>query len=430
MPKEDNKFKLILLAVFGLLIVVGLVVFATYKSSSTTNSNVEVTIWGTIDSTTFNSFIQQYDQDYNASLRLQYTQKSIDTIDGDLVEAIATGKEPDVILVPQDLEERYLDKVYLMTSIPVRTIQDTFVPESDLYLQASGTFALPFAVDPLVMYWNKDLFGSAAIATPPATWAEFPSLADKLTKLDQSGNITQSAVALGEYGNIDNAKAIVSNLILQAGSQIVANDNGSLKSDLYSRSLTDVSVPAVSAMTFYTDYANPQKTVYSWNISLPSSKQSFLAENLAVYFGFASEYGDIKNKNPNLNFDVSMIPQVVGTKNKLTFGELYGFSLVKNSPNIVPAFQLISTLTSAQAEAEFSNVSDFAPARRDLISQGSKDPAKTVFFNSALISEGWLDPDMTKTDQIFKEMIQNITSGRLDVDSSVQNASGELDNLL
>ncbi len=427
----DNKFKIILTAIFGLFIVVGLVVFATYRSSSSSNQQVEISVWGTIDKTLFDTYIEQYKQDKNLQFKINYTAKSLDTIDPDLVEAIATGRAPDAVLLPQELERRYLDKVYYITSIPLRTFQDTFIDESNIYVQSSGIFALPFAVDPLVMYYNKDLFAGAGLANPPKSWAEFPLLVPKLTITDNGGNVSQSLASLGEYRNVNNAKAIISALMMQAGTPIVKNDNGFLRSALYDRPEGNVIVPAVSALDFYTQYANPQKSVYSWNRSLPSSKQSFLSENLAIYFGFASEINDIKAKNPNLNFDVTPIPQVAGAKNKITFGELYGFSFLKSSPNIVAAYGLISTLlVSADGSSEFSQVSNFAPARKDVIASGTQDPDKSVFYNSALISEGWLDPDLQKTNALFQGMVEDITTGRLDTNTSVQTASNKLDNLL
>ena len=166
---NSNKFKLILTGVFGFFILLGLIAFSTYKSNSPTSSNVEINVWGTVDKTVFNDYITQYKQDKNIEFKLTYTYKSLDTIDGDLVEAIATGKAPDAILIPQELEKRYLDKVYMIpfSSVPERTFEDTFIQEADMYIQPNGLFALPFFVDPMVMYWNKDTFSSAGIATPP-----------------------------------------------------------------------------------------------------------------------------------------------------------------------------------------------------------------------------------------------------------------------
>jgi ABC-type glycerol-3-phosphate transport system substrate-binding protein len=433
MNGETNKFKIILLSAFGFFIFLGLIAFSTYKSSNSGTTQTAITIWGTVDQTTFDNFISKYKQDQSVDFNLTYVQYPIDTIDSQLVEAIATGKGPDAILIPQELEKRYLDKVYFIpeTSLPLRTFQDTYIDEANLYAQPDGIFAVPFFVDPLVMYWNKDTFSSAAIATPPKSWSDFPLLASKLSKSDSSANITQSAVALGEYTNVDNAKALLSTLIMQAGSPIVSSDaTGVLASALYSQTSGQVEIPAISALNFFTDYSNPQKSIYSWNKSLPDSKSFFLSGNLATYFGFASEAADIAEKNPNLNFDVALMPQTVDTTAKITFGELYGFAVLKSSPNVVPAFNMISTLTSGSAVADFLQFDNVAPARRDLIMAGNTDPQKTVFYDSALIARGWIDPDAAQTDQIFQTMVEDVSTGRLDADTSVQKASTELDNLL
>lgn len=431
MEKSSNKFKMIVMGVFGFFIIAGLLAFSMFRSTNTANSQVNVSIWGTVSKTVFDNFVSKYEQDKNLQFKLTYTEKDISTIDSDLVEAIATGKGPDAILIPQEFMSRYLDKITFITSVTQRTFLDTYIQEAGIYIQQSGIFAIPFFVDPLVMYWNKDMFASAAVAAPPATWSEFPLLAGKFTTIDQNGNITRSAASFGEYANIDNAKALISTLIMQAGSPIASYDDstGSFISSLYQKSADNSLIPAVSALTFFTDYSNPKKSVYSWNSSLPSSKNFFISGNLATYFGFASEAADIANKNPNLNFDVAMMPQTLNATAKTTFGELYGFAFLKSSPNTVAAFNLISMLTNADGVSEFLQLNEGAPARKDLIAAGTPDPQKAVFYDSALIAKGWVDPSIDGTNAIFKSMVSDITTGSLSVDDSVQKADTKLNIL-
>ena len=430
MNNTPNKFKLILTGVFGFFVILGLIAFSTYKSTSSTNNNTEIKVWGTIDKKVFDSYINKYQQDKNIQFKLTYTYKSPDKIDSELVEAIATGKAPDSILVPQNLIKRYLDKVYLIT-YPERSFKDTFVQESELYIQPSGVFALPFFIDPLVMYWNRDMFSTASIALPPSTWAEFPLLAQKISQNDSNANITKSAVSFGEFKNVNNAKALLSTLIMQAGNPIVSEDtNGLFKSILDVQSSTDIMVPADSALQFFTDYSNPKKSVYSWNRSLPSSKDSFLSEDLATYFGFASEYQDIKDKNSNLNFDVATMPQIVNAKANITYGTLYGFAILKSSQNVTQATSLLSLLVGADSVSTLLQFMTVAPARRDLVAIGSINPVQSIVFNSSLISRGWIDPDSNQTDQIFQNMVENVTTGRMNIQDSVSKASKEINNLL
>ena len=427
-----RNFKLILTVIFGFFILLGFVAFSTYKNNNSDTSSIEVSVWGTINSTTFNDFIKKIDQDNKKTLKIKYTQKDIKTLDSELVEAIAIGKAPDTVLLPQGFIKRYKDKVYLIDSktIPERTFRDTYIQESELYINPDGIFAIPFFVDPLVMYWNKDIFSSAGIVSPPSKWSEFPLIAGKISESDANANIKKSLAPLGEYRNVNNAKALLSSIIMQAGSPIVViGEGGVLSSSLNSKQESEIIKPAVSALRFYTDYSNPKKSVYSWNRSLPTSKQFFLSGDLALYFGFASEYKDIAIKNPNLNFDVAVIPQTINSKAKITFGELYGFAILKNSPNILASYNLISYLTGVESVSLFLEYVGGAPARKDLINLGSRDPVKSVFYSSAIISKGWIDPDLDKTNQIFQSMIEDITTGKLSIENSVQKASGDLDNL-
>ncbi|MCX6717602.1 MAG: extracellular solute-binding protein, partial [Candidatus Taylorbacteria bacterium] len=276
----------------------------------------------------------------------------------------------------------------------------------------------------------KDIFSSAGIVNPPSKWSEFPLIAGKISESDVNANIVKSLAPLGEYRNVNNAKALLSSIIMQAGSPIVSiNDRGMLLSSLNGKQESEIVKPTVSALRFYTDYSNPKKTVYSWNRSLPSSKQFFLSGDLAIYFGFASEYKDIVIKNPNLNFDVAVIPQTINSKAKITFGELYGFAILKNSPNILASYNLISYLTGVESVPVFLKFVGGAPARKDLINLGSQDPVESIFYSSAIISKGWIDPDFDKTNQIFQSMVEDITTGKLSIENSVQKASGDLDNL-
>ncbi|MFA6227170.1 MAG: extracellular solute-binding protein [Candidatus Paceibacterota bacterium] len=430
-----NSFQIILLSIFGFFIILGLVIFASYKVNNSKTNNAEISIWGSVDQNIFNNLLSKIRQDLNIELNIKYTQKERSILDQSLIEAIASGKGPDVVLLPSDLIIRYSDKISLISPqiLSERIFSDTFVQESNLYITSSGITALPFFVDPLVMYWNKDIFSGAGIATPPTKWSEIPLLASKFSKSDTNANILQSAVAFGGFNNINNAKEIISALIMQTGNKIVQSDGTKLNSSLISNSgnlEAGVLSPVEQALNFYTDYSNPKKSVYSWNSALVSDKQLFLSGDLALYFGKASELPDLRAKNPNLNFDVAMLPQVVDTKTKTTYGDIQGFAILNSSKNIAQAYTTISTLTGPDVSSVFLRFTSYSPARRDTISAGTADLSQTIFYNSALISKGWLDPDSVKTSQIFQNMINDITTGRSKTLDSLKKASQELDYLL
>lgn len=156
------------------------------------------------------------------------------------------------------------------------------------------------------MYYNRSLLDSAGIIYPPKTWDEFRTMVPLLTKKDDNNKISQSAVALGQFTNITNSKDIIASMILQTGNTIVEE-----KEDGFVSTLEDPSKYSLeNTLEFYTDFADPLNDLYSWNKSLSDSRDLFSGENLAFYFGYASELQYLINRNPNQNFLMAPIPQI------------------------------------------------------------------------------------------------------------------------
>jgi ABC-type glycerol-3-phosphate transport system substrate-binding protein len=427
---KSSTFQIILITIFGASVFIALFIFATFHASNSTTLS-RITLWGTVSASDFNTTFSAYNTANGNKLDIVYVQKKPESFDQDFIEAIASGNGPDAIIFPQDLIMREQDKLYAIPEsiLPLRTFQDAFVDEAGLYVTPQGIVGLPLSIDPLVMYWNKDIFNTAGIVYPPKTWNEFLTLVPKLTQRDAASNITQSAVALGEFTNIDNAKEILSALFFQAGNPIMAsNSNGVLTSTLDDTSGGNSG--AQSVLSFYGQFSNLDKTLYSWNRSLPYSQDAFIAGDLAVYFGFASEYNSIKLKNPNLNFDVTSFPQPYSAKTKLTFGRMNGLAVVKSSRQINSAFQTIYALSGPVFSSLWSSATKSAPARRDLLSQVSTDPNVVIFNNSALISRAWLDPNPSATNGVFQDMIEGVNFGQRSPADSISNASNQLNNIV
>ena len=64
------------------------------------------------------------------------------------------------------------------------------------------TWGIPFQRSTIVLYYNKDMFKEAGLdpIAPPATWKEMREYAQKLTKRDASGNVTQWGVQIPSSG--------------------------------------------------------------------------------------------------------------------------------------------------------------------------------------------------------------------------------------
>ncbi len=427
-----SKFQVILLAVFVLLAVIGVFVFATSTSNQSANL-VPISIWGTLPEADVRNAIDDLETANKNTFQASYTYIDEADFQSKLVNAIATGQGPDVVLIPQDI---FLSIKSLLYPIPYanysqRLFEDNFAQAGEIFLDpTAGIYALPSVIDPTVMFWNRDLLSSAGIALPPKTWTDLLAEAPKLTTKDANGNLTQSAVAFGEWTNVPHAKDILSMLMLQSGSPIVSADptTGKLSAALLTQSPSGIT-PSAEAISFFTQFADPSKEVYSWNRALPSADSAFLAGQLAFYFAPASETPTLRARNPNLNFDVALVPQT-GTTLSATFADVYAFGLLKSSPNIATDVLDMNLLTGDTAAADVSAAAAVAPARRDLLAQTQSSAYQAVFWQSALIGANFLDPNPSATDSLFEQMVESVTSGAKSATDAVNTGNSSLGALL
>jgi ABC-type glycerol-3-phosphate transport system substrate-binding protein len=416
--------------------LLGIGIFAFFSTGSGNKSGPRLVIWGSLDARMMDTLVSQMKSKHGVEFNFDYIQKDQTTFDQSLVEALAVGNGPDLILLPQDEIIRNQDKLFVipLSSLSKRTFLDAYIDEGGLYMASNGTLGIPFAVDPLVMYWNKNLITGAGFTKPASNWNELFTQISALTSKNSSFNITTSAIAMGEWSNVRYSKEILSALIMQAGNPIVVRVSGGDQSlDTYKSVLSNnenqTVPPASDALGFFTEFSNPSKDTYSWNRSLRDSQSAFLAGNLAYYLGFASEVRLLQVKNPNLSYDMALFPQPLDAQKRTTFGKMQAIAILKRSPNIAAAFALVSALTSAQTVAEFSSISGLAPARRDLLAIPPNDQYSPIVYNSALFASGWLDPDRIKTGDIFKQMANYVTTGSLRPSEAVTRAGQELDLL-
>jgi len=425
-----SKFQIITLLVFVGFLIAGVIAFATFKGSSSSTKLASITVWGTFPQQTLGQYMATIDQTLSDPLPITYVQKSPATFYQEFIGALANGRGPDAILVPADMLYPYRDKLAV---IPFSTMtqwdyQNTYIQEANMYISSNGIYALPFAVDPLVMYWNRDMFDAAGISTYPKTWEEFSTLGNKLNIKDQNGNIRRSVVALGQFSNVDNAREILGTMLLQTGNPITTTaTDGAIVSTLVSNPTGGAD--AQTATKFFAHFVDPANPDYSWNRDLPSSDAAFLSGSLATYFGFASELLGLRAKNQNLNFDVAFLPQFAKGV-RANYARMYGFSLIRTSPNINSAYQIISTLTSSQYLSLISDKMYLPSVRRDIIGAGSNDPNITMFNQAALVAKAWPDVDANSSNQIFSNMVQSFTNGQKNLSQTIQDASNQYDILL
>ena len=426
---------MVIFGIFAFFIILAVFIFAGLGGSGGSQGVGTVTVWGTFDQDMMDDYLSQLNDTDTMAGHIKYVQIPEDSFNSELIDALASGTGPDLFFLDQSNILKYWNKIYPIPydGISKRGYMDTFVDEAELFLSKRGILGMPFAIDPMVLYWNRDIFAESGIGKPPKYWNELLKMSEQITKTDENSNIEISTIAFGTFDNVNHAKDILATLIMQKGGGIVQRtEDGQLYSAIDPQGKLEGVSPAQVVVRSYTEFANPSKPVYTWNSSLPNSLDMFARGKLAMYIGYASEIKKIKSKNPNLNFDVAVLPQVLGGENRrtLTFGKMYAVAIPKQAKNIYGASVISNFLSGSLASTFFAKINDTFSPRRGILSTQSDDVLKEVFRRSALIARAWLDPNPAKTDKIFRNMINYIISGRMRYSEAVARANRELRALI
>ncbi len=428
-----RPFEIALIGIFAIMGLIGLFYLANYEPEATDEQllyGTSVSIWGTFDEQVIEEVLFELSQTNEALEVVTYTQIDPRTFDNDVVNAIAEGRSPDLLLMPHTLLVSYRSKLQPISfeTIPERTFRDSYIDGAEVFMLKDGTYGIPFAVDPLVMYWNRDIFSSSGLPTPPKTWESLVSQVPSLVRVSDELALTQSAIALGEYANIRNAKEILSMLFLQAGTDIVEEGEGGYRVTFGENTSAGLN-PGDAVLNFYTQFAIPNRELYSWNRSKRLDRTEFLNGTLAMYFGKGSERTALERENSNLNFDIAVIPQGSGVTAKRNYGDFYAFMIPRATDNIQGAYAVATLLGSPLVAEKLVDGYSLAPVHRALYTGAVQDPFKAVTYESALIARGWLDPLPRESSGIFQRMVEGVTGGSTRLKNVIIDAVQELESL-
>jgi ABC-type glycerol-3-phosphate transport system substrate-binding protein len=410
MKKNSSLVQTIVLVVFGLGIGLGVLVLSGNISIGGNASDTEgptgnVLVWGVLPRGEMETLFTYIEGQYK-NLEVTYVEKTPESLQTDLVNALASGVGPDIFMIPPGQVAENMDRLAIIpfASYSKSTYQNTFTEIGDSLLVPTGFVAFPAFIDPMIMYYNRDMLTSAFKTEAPKTWAELDEIVPLLTKRNDAGVIQQSAVALGTGNNITHASDILYTRLLQQKNSIVfINEQGWD---------TSISVGLAENIDWFTRYGQPSNQLYAWNQSLPQDREAFTAGILGFYFGYPSEIISIREKNPNLNFRVAMMPQIENTQYRAVYGQLYSIGVSKISKNVNSAIQLASIMVSKDNLEFMIEGTFYAPARKDLYtSRPSDNPEKSMVLDSGVISKTFLNPKMSETRRIITNNINQLNAG-------------------
>ncbi|MBP6866166.1 MAG: extracellular solute-binding protein [Candidatus Pacebacteria bacterium] len=432
--KKLTPFQMVFIGLFMFLALLGFLTFSGFikigSDSKTATLSGKVTMWGTVPAPIMRDLFEDFSR-ANPDFTVVYNAIEPETFNQELLEAMAEGKGPDMFLLQDDLARSYLNRITAISyaKYPAANFKTNFASATDIFTTPSGILALPLTIDPLIMYYNRSILNTNGVVYPPSNWNEFSDLIPKLTKKNDANQITTSAVALGQFANITNAKDIITTLFLQTGNPIVERDENRIyRSTLIKEAKNNQQL--VGALNYYTSFANPLLPNYSWHRGLPKSRDYFISENLAFYFGYASELPGLMNRNPNLDLQIAEMPQMKNASFKVTKSRVTGVAISAFAKDQALALAIAGSMTNASFVRSFARVTGTAPARRDLLATQLADEYMPNVFKSALYSKSWFDPSPADTDNVFKSMVDDVLSNVSTSDNVIQRANGQIDLLL
>lgn len=407
------------LLIFGAiaLVAVGLIFAFIFGRKEPPAAQIEgdILVWGVFDdSDVMSGLINKFNQSY-PRIKITYQKKSVDTYEGDLINALAAGKGPDIFYFHNTWLPKHIDKLEPASDadMTISDFRDNFVDvASQDFISDDKIYALPLYADTLALFYNKDIFNTVGIANPPSTWEGLVSLVPSLTQKDESGNITRSAIAIGTAKNVNRSTDILSLLMLQSGTQMTESQSGraSFNRETFSGSVKYPS--GQQALEFYTNFASPKKQVYTWNNQIGYSIDSFLEGKTAMMINYSYQIQNILAKAPHLRFGISLMLQPKGVQQNVNYANYWGLAVSKTAKAPDIAWGFASYLTQKDQAQIYLTTTSKPTARRDLVDyqrQESKELA--IFAQQALSAYSWKQPDSVAVEKILGDMIESTVSG-------------------
>lgn len=293
-----SNFLKIILGFIVLILVLGLIsFFVISRSDNKQNGEVTLNYWGLWeDSKTMQPVIDDF-QRQNPNIKVKYVKQDPKQYKDTLIARTDNGNGPDIFVFHNTWYPMFSSLLlpFSNDTLSKKDFVDSFYPVAQKDLIRNGAiYGIPAEMDTLSLYINTDIFKSAGLGAPK-TWDDFIVDARALTVKDQDGKIKTAGAAMGAYDNVTHASDILSLLFLQNS---VDFKNFAASSDRVQ-----------GALNFYTSFATSGDNV--WDNTLDPSNLAFSKGNLAMFFGYSWDYFIIKQFNPNLNFQIVSVPQLI-----------------------------------------------------------------------------------------------------------------------
>lgn len=382
----------------------------------------QVVLWGTFPETKMNPVVQQFNIQAK-TYRVIYKEVREENFDQKLLEALANGEGPDLIMASY---QTILSQSSRILPFPVanyseKLFKDTYVDGASIFFSPNGAIALPISIEPMVLFYNRTLFSKHGIINPPKYWDEVSSIVPTLTIQNSTGQFIESGIALGAP-NTSYAKDILMAMVEQLGQTPVIKQYNTMGEPYVSvtvnESLTQNKEvrPLASVARYFVQFADPTQTTYSWNQYTGNAEDEFVAEKLAMYIGYSGELETLRIRNPRASIEMAAFPQTKGYNTFATGMRMYGIATLKTSKNLSAALTTESNFASKDMSPSLSVIVGGVPAHRNY---ATTPGLSSVISSGMLVAKGWQDVSSKQSSVYISAMISDILNNRQSVTDAV-----------
>ncbi|MFH1284360.1 MAG: extracellular solute-binding protein [Candidatus Peregrinibacteria bacterium] len=372
------------------------------------------------DSDVIEPMIQQYQTDH-PGLKIHYKKFSdFDEYQRTILNEMAEGEGPDIFSMQNTWFTGNYKKLVPMpdTFGGSQAFEPTFVDVAykDLVRTDQNgierVYGLPMTVDTLALYYNKDQFEDRIPekGKPSATWEGIKEDVQLLNKEDNSfDRFDVSGIAMGRADNIDRGVDILYLLFLQYGVKFY-NDNISEAIFATQQGGGASAYPGLSALDFYTSFADSSQKNYSWNEFTADDDSeykeidTFAAGDVSMIVGYAYTYDLIIDAISGLDakglktidkdaIRIAPIPQLydpaVSSEKRVTYASYFAETVSRNTEYPDLAWDFLVFMTSKDNLKYYFDKTHNPTSRRDMIDDQKKDPIYGVFASQAGYAESF-----------------------------------------
>jgi multiple sugar transport system substrate-binding protein len=251
--------------------------------------------------------------------------------------------------------------------------------------------------------------------------------ASLITVRDDKDKVLTAGAALGTYDNIAHASDIISLIMIQNGADL--NDLAGPKKK-----------EAVDALSYYSIFATGKTKV--WDDTMENSKLAFAKGKVAMYIGYSWDIFEIKAINPDLQFAITAVPQVL--EGETTVASYWVEGISNKTPHLEEAFEFLKFLATKESLQKLYSIqartrpfgelyprSDMAELLKDntlvypFVQQGSS--AQSTMFSSDTYDDRMVDDLNKYLGDAVRSVVNDNGSAESAIESLAQGVSEKLE---